>query len=119
MPINSREKGKRGERLAAAWMRDNWGCEARRGQQYSGIGGRDVETSIENLHIEVKAVESLNVPKALEQANRDAGPRVGVVMHKRNRGPWMITMRADEARRFIEIMQDHFDREAGENNSGE
>lgn len=113
MPVNSREKGKRGERMAAQWLRDNWQCDARRGQQFNGIDGQDVVSSIENLHIEVKFVESLNVQAALDQAYRDAGPKVAIVMHRRKRGPWCIYMRADESRRFIEIMQDHFEKMRG------
>ena len=52
--MNSRDKGKRGERMLAEELR-NAGYEAHRGVQYQG--GRDspdVETNIPNVHIECK-----------------------------------------------------------------
>ena len=39
--MNSREKGKRGERELAGKLKE-YGYECRRGQQYSGIDGEDV-----------------------------------------------------------------------------
>jgi hypothetical protein len=46
------------------------------------------------FHFEVKAVERLNVNDAMAQAVGDAGGKVPVVAHKRNRGEWLVTMRA-------------------------
>ena len=88
--MNSREKGKRGERELAKYLRDH-GIESRRGQQYSGIGGADV-VGIPGIHIECKRVERLNIEDAMNQSIRDAGDDIPVVMHRRNRGEWLCTM---------------------------
>ena len=44
----------------------------------------------------VKAVERLNVNQAMAQAVADAGEKTPVVAHKRNRGDWLVTMRASD-----------------------
>jgi len=81
----SREKGKRGERMAAKELK-KLGIEARRAQQYCGeAGDADLITDVEGLHFEVKNVERFNLHAALEQAERDKRDgEVSVVLHKRN-----------------------------------
>lgn len=91
--VNGNIKGKAGEREFASVLR-GFGFEARRGQQYSGIGGEDVVSSVEGVHFEVKRVERLNVMEAYAQATRDAGDKWPVVAHRRNRGDWMVTLSA-------------------------
>ena len=67
MGLRSRNKGKRGEREAAAEIRRLFRTEALR------------------LH------------EALRQATSDAGPgRVPVVLHKANRRPWVAIVRLDD-----------------------
>jgi len=95
--MNSCAKGKRGER---AW-RDELiahGYTARRGRQFSGSpDSPDVICSdLPKFHFEVKAVEHLNLGQAMAQAVGDAGEKVPVVAHKRNRGDWLVTMRASD-----------------------
>lgn len=92
---NSNLKGKRGERAWRDELRDA-GFEARRGQQYSGSPDSPdvVCPSLPGIHFEVKSVQRLNVPNAMEQAIRDAKTKMAVVAHKRNHGEWLITMRA-------------------------
>ena len=41
-------------------------------------------------------VERLNVPAAMQQAERDADGRIPAVVHRRNRAPWLITMRLED-----------------------
>ena len=97
--INSRQKGARGERDVAKILRE-FGFEARRGVQYSGKSGDADVIGITGLHLEVKNVEHLNLDKAMEQSERDAHaefiktgkPVVPVVVHKKNRTDWKITM---------------------------
>lgn len=51
------------------------------------------------IHIEVKRVERLNVGEAMGQAIRDAGrfhDGVPVLFHRRNRQPWLVTMRFED-----------------------
>ncbi len=97
MPINSRAKGARGEREWAEVLRTH-GYEARRGQQFAGgTDSPDVVCSMPNVHFEVKRNEKLNVLEAMEQAQRDKGEgKSPVVAHKRNRGPWLVTLLAED-----------------------
>lgn len=96
MPINSRQKGKRGE-LEVAHILQKYGYDARRGQQYCGTSGDADVVGFPGYHIEVKAVENLNLGKAYEQSVRDARDgEIPVVVHKKNRQKWMITMRLED-----------------------
>lgn len=56
--MNSREKGKRGERELAGELRRH-GYDARRGQQYCGANGDADVVGLSGLHIECKRVERL------------------------------------------------------------
>lgn len=106
--INSREKGKRGEREVAKILRDFGFGDARRGQQFSGKEGDADVVGIPLLHLEIKNVEHLNLDKAMEQSERDAKAEfqkkgrvaVPVVIHKKNRTPWRITM---ELKDFLDM----------------
>ncbi len=96
MPINSRQKGARGERAWRDELRAQ-GFTARRGQQFSGSpDSPDVICEELPYHFEVKCVEALNLRDAVEQARRDAGTKTPIVAHKRNNSPWLITMLADD-----------------------
>ena len=121
--MNSREKGKRGERQWRDELRAN-GFAARRGQQFSGSAESPdvVCESLPWIHFEVKAVERLNMEEAMEQARRDcrekaqkdakgendqgsagASPhqKVPIVAHRRNFRPWLVTMEADSFFKFL------------------
>ena len=56
MPVNSKRKGSRGEREAANYLKSIGFEDARRTQQYNGLGESDVvcPESLPNVHIEVK-----------------------------------------------------------------
>ena len=93
---NSRAKGVRGELEWRDYLREH-GIEARRGRQYAGHpDAPDVVTSLDEFtHAEVKRVEALNITKAMEKAEFDCGDsRVPYVAHRKNRKPWLVTMRA-------------------------
>lgn len=97
--MNSRDKGKRGEREWAEVLRAA-GFEARRGQQFSGgTESPDVVCSALGwLHWEVKRVERLNLEAACHQAAEDAGEgKQWAVAHRRNGSPWAVTMPAELA----------------------
>ena len=90
--IDSREKGKRAERECAAIWTD-LGFPARRGQQFSGIEGKDIGGPA-GFHIECKHCERMQLYKWMEQATDDAnGDEVPVVCHRKNREEFLITMR--------------------------
>lgn len=94
--MNSRDKGKRGERELAKVLRE-YGYDCRRGQQYCGANGDADVTGLYGVHIECKRVERLNIDQAMEQALNDAraGERA-VVMHRRNGKPWLVTMKLED-----------------------
>ena len=48
------------------------------------------------MHIECKRVERLMLWDALEQARRDAGDNIPVVMHRRNDCPWVAVMELED-----------------------
>lgn len=51
------------------------------------------------VHIECKRVERLNVGEAMAQAIRDAErfqDGVPALFHRRNRSPWLVTMRLED-----------------------
>lgn len=95
--MNSRNKGKRGERDWCEFLRQR-GYDARRGQQYRG--GEDapdvVCPRLGWLHMEVKRSERLRIREAMEQAAGDAGPgQVPIVAHRENGKEWLVTLRAE------------------------
>lgn len=97
MAKNGCRKGKVGERELAALFRE-CGFDAKRGVQHKGgAESPDVVTSIAELHVECKRVESLQLYPALEQAERDAGlSKMPVVFHRRNKKPWVAILHATE-----------------------
>ena len=109
--MNSREKGKRGERQWRDEFRAN-GYMARRGQQFSGSPDSPdvICDELSWLHFEVKAVERLNIEDAMDQARRDAErgiegqQKVPVVAHRRSFRRWLVTM---EAETFFRISTRH------------
>ena len=108
--MNSRNKGKVGEREFAEVLRAH-GFDARRGQQFAG--GTDspdvVSTALDWLHIEVKRVQHLNLADACAQAKRDSGGKPWIVAHRKNRGPWFITLDSDALYELLRQSLSHFD----------
>jgi hypothetical protein len=108
--VNSRQKGKVGEREFASLLREH-GFDARRGQQFAG--GADspdvVSEALAWLHVEVKRVQNLNLTDACVQAEGDSAGRGApaghkkpwIVAHRRNHAPWLITMRAETFFQFL------------------
>ena len=100
---NSNQKGKRGEREAAALLR-KLGFEARRSQQYAGgVDSSDVTCeSLPNVHIEVKYgydrsaidVGTAGLRKACLQAIRDGGGKPWIVLWRPMRACWRATFMA-------------------------
>ena len=100
--MNSREKGKRGERQWRDELRAQ-GYAARRGQQFSGSPDSPdvVSDDLPWIHFEVKAVERLNIEDAMEQARRDCGRKVPIVAHRRSFRAWLVTMTAEVFFQFL------------------
>lgn len=94
--VNSREKGRRGE-IEIAHKLQEYGYNTRRGQQYSGANGDADVVGLPNVHLEIKRVEKLNLYDAMAQSVHDARDgEVPVVMHRKNRCDWLVTMRFDD-----------------------
>jgi hypothetical protein len=92
MPLNARQKGKRGEREFRDVLRAAGYCKARRGQQFSGEQGNPdvVCPELPDIHWEVKRCQNSTPYKWLEQARDDAPSLVyPVVAHKRNGRQWI------------------------------
>lgn len=105
--MNSRNKGARGERELAIKLKE-YGYECRRGQQYSGANGDADVIGLPGIHIECKRVEKLNIDAAIKQAANDARPgEIPVVIHRRNRCGWKITMRLED---WIELYRRAYER---------
>lgn len=105
--INSRAKGAAAEREAATAIAKQFDCEARRGQQFSGSpDSPDIVSSLP-IHWECKRVEKGNLYQWLEQACRDAGDKVPVVIHRRNNHEWVLVMRLKDASEFAQAVSSH------------
>ena len=100
--VNSRQKGKRAELALANLLRDEYGYgDARRGVQYCGRTGAADVVGCPFLHIECKNVQRLDLRGAMEQSKTDAKEdEIPVVMHKKDRKPWLVTLELDDFMRF-------------------
>jgi len=98
MSINSKDKGKRGERAWRDELREAGFVKSYRGQQYSGNPEAPdvICPELPSIHFEVKWVQRLNIWDAMEQAIRDSGEKTPVVAHTRNNYPWLVTLRAND-----------------------
>lgn len=108
--INSKDKGKRGEREWAKWLRLHADCQdARRGQQYAGGSeSPDVVGGISGLHFEVKRTEKLQLVPALEQAEDDRGfYDVPVVVWRKSRMSWHLIIPAIRMFDFVDYVTEH------------
>lgn len=105
MGSKSRNKGKRGEREAAAAISRHLGVPARRGVQYhGGEDSPDLVTGLAGVHFEVKRTETLSLYDAMGQAIDDAGDKVPVVLHRRNNRVWLAACRLEDLPRLCDIV---------------
>ena len=106
------EKGKAAEREVAACFRElfPW-CAARRRQQYSGSEGADDVVFLDGVHVECKRVEKLSIDAAMRQAESDAKDEaIPIVCHRRNRTPWLVTLKLEDLPDFHLLLLDARDR---------
>lgn len=112
MGKTSREKGKRGEREVAAFLRAN-GYDAHRGVQYQGGKDSPDVVGLPGVHIEVKRTNRLALWDALSQSVSDAGEdEMPVVFHRPDNCPWVVIMYAKD---WIQIYREW---EAGNETQG-
>ena len=94
--INSKDKGRRGERELSKKL-ERLGFRTRRGQQYCGANGDADVVGIPGIHIECKRVERLNIDNAMAQAVADAPEdEMPTVFHRKNGKGWLVTMRLED-----------------------
>ncbi|MGE3279704.1 MAG: hypothetical protein AB7H90_03400 [Alphaproteobacteria bacterium] len=105
MPINQRNKGRAGEQEIVRIFKQEGYEEAERGWQSRGGGEDNADVNgIPGVHVEVKRTERFEPYNWLAQAQRDAGQdRLPVVLHRRNRQPWMAIMPLEF---FLKLMKE-------------
>lgn len=100
MPVNSKQKGARFERLLAAVFRAQ-GYDARRTAQYCGnTGDASDVVGLPGIHVEAKHQERMALYEWMSQAIRDAeaggGNALPAVFHKKNKAEILVTMTIDD-----------------------
>jgi len=102
--MNSKAKGKRGERELVKILREH-GYDCRRTQQYAGGTEESADVvGLPGIHIECKRVQALNLDNAMDQAIRDSnGKNRPAVFHRKNGKPWKVTMLLDD---WIELYRE-------------
>lgn len=112
--MNSKEKGKRGERELAEILTSMLAPRRFvRSAQVSGQYTADIIALDENdlpvpfgLHIECKRNEKLNIYEAVNQAVHDSKGGIPTVMHRRNNQEWLVTIRLADLLKFKEALHD-------------
>lgn len=85
------------------------GWTANRTAQHCGDAG-DSDILIHQLpqvFAEVKRVEKLNVQAAMDKASQqaEAAGKIPVLFHRRNRTPWLVTLKLDQLPQFADMME--------------
>lgn len=106
----SREKGKIGEREAAAEIGRIFNVQARRGQQFAGSPESPDVVGLPGVHVEVKRAEKQCFYDWLSQAGSECGPNVPIVVHRQNNQPWIAVVKLDDLPRlatqlYLTLMQ--------------
>ena len=96
--VNGKRKGSAAERELCAYLTAEGFPAHRNDQRFTG-GWNNPDLSAEGLegyHIECKRCERLNLGAAMEQAEHDAAGKIPVVIHRRNRRPWLVTLKLSD-----------------------
>ena len=105
-PLHGQNKGARGEREFASYIREQgWdairGCQ-NAGRDKSGHAAPDVICEDLPIHFEVKRVERIHVRNAMSQAIADAEPgQVPVVAWRENHSDWVAILKMDDLMNFV------------------
>lgn len=98
MSASQRLKGAKAEReIVQILHRHGWGFAERtsNGRDQSARG--DIAHGPAGVHLEIKRQEALSVPKAIDQAIRDANALdIPIVIHRPSRHPWYATLPLEE-----------------------
>lgn len=106
--VNGKAKGKRGELELCQYLRESFGWEASRSQQYNGNAGDSdlVVRQMPRLFVECKRVQALNVPGAMTLAAQQAAVanKLPALFHRRDREDWLVTLRLSDLTAFCEMV---------------
>jgi hypothetical protein len=104
--INAINKGKAGELELSKKLQSYGFDKSRRGRQFNGLDGKDV-IGLEEIHIECKRVEHLNISEAMKQAIKDAKDgEIPATMHRKNNEEWFVTTRLED---WIKLYKGYID----------
>src|SRR5687767_13830127 len=114
--MNSKDKGKRGERELAEILSRLFKKIFVRSAQVSGRLLSDVvcldddgRVFVTGFHIEYKWSEKFNLRKAISQARRDAKKGViPAVIHKKNHKGWLVTFEIEDWEEFTKKSSELF-----------
>lgn len=113
--INSKEKGKVGERELAKVIAEVTGEEARRGLSQSGGAIEADVVGLDGHWVESKFYKNIAAIRHLDQAKRDASANGGGVIPvacvRENRGPWAAIV---DLRIYLALVLETARREGGE-----
>jgi hypothetical protein len=107
MPINSRQKGKRGELDLCHSLISVMGWSGtRRAQQFNGNAGHADVTipQLPRVFPECKLVNRLNLSEAMKTAVAQCRGCIPVIFHRRDREDWMVTVRLSDWRALSEMV---------------
>ena len=104
--MNSKRKGNAGE-LEALHLLEAAGMDVKRNDQryIGGVENPDIAlyAAGQRFHLEVKRKEKFSLYEAMDQAIADAnGKAVPVVLHRKNRRPWVAILRMGD---FIRLLK--------------
>lgn len=120
MGRKSQKKGRGGE-LELARLLQGYGYDVQPGKAVSFDSTPDL-TGLPGIHIECKRAEQLRPYDWMAQAERDAvrfGDGLPAVFFRRNRQPWLVTMRLDDWIRLYLLKTTENDRKEGESTDTE
>ena len=107
MGKKERNKGKRGELELAHKLSKLFGIVAKRGNQYKGSPDSPDVIALPGIHVECKRVEKLQLYPSLEQSANDSGDDIPVLMHRRNRKEWLLTVYLDDLPELVRILNEY------------
>jgi hypothetical protein len=107
MSARQRTKGAAAEReIVQILHREGWGLAERTSRGTAQLGRGDIAYGPAGVHLEVKRQEALSVPKAFDQAKRDAhGLDIPVIVHRPSRHEWMATLPFEELLALLRLRE--------------
>ncbi len=99
MPINSQQKGKRGEREVAKMINKALGCNVRRTPGSGGLGFKgdiidiNPDSPVFKFHFEIKNQKNITIPAWIKQAEGDCSSSKTPILVYKHKGEWRMDCR--------------------------